>query len=106
MPTGADQPSMRTRKVLSLTGGRPDFNRLNEEVAIIVEESTTPIIQSESLPQLQVQITYLAGESSADLVEERTRVGKLWDRARQIKPGEMLASIRETKNDFFNAKKN
>ncbi|MCP4459995.1 MAG: hypothetical protein GY816_18525 [Cytophagales bacterium] len=79
---------------------------MKESVAVLEETNSTPDSISESLPQLQVQITYLAGESSTDETEEKTKVGKLWDRALQIKPGEMLASIRETKNEFFSGKKN
>ena len=75
---------------------------------VVIEESIEPILDDElaMLPQLRVQITYKADEEPSALKEDKTRVGKLLAKARQIKPGEMLASIRETKNDFFNGKKN
>ena len=55
------------------------------------------------IPQLDVQITYIA---SAEKEDDKSKVGLWIEKARQLKPGEMLASIRESKNDFFNGKRN
>ncbi len=79
---------------------------LIEGTALVKEKTIPRIVEEELLPQLQVQITYRASESPITTNEEKTKVGKLLAKARQIKPGEMLASIRETKNDFFNNKRN
>jgi hypothetical protein len=71
---------------------------------MVVEESpldTTPI---QSLPGMGVQITYKASVPAP--VEEKSRIEKLWAKAKDIKPGDVLADLRETKNDFFNGKKN
>lgn len=67
----------------------------------MTELDTTPI---ESLPGVSVQITYKA--SPPVKVEEKSRIERLWAKAKEIRPGEVLADIRETKNDFFNGKKN
>jgi hypothetical protein len=74
-----------------------------EEPMVVVESEldTTPI---QSLPGVSVQITYKATPSVP--VEEKSRIERLWAKAKEIRPGEMLADIRETKNDFFNGKKN
>ena len=86
----------------------PLLNPLEITTSVVIEEDKKPIFDSQvaELPQLQVQITYKADASPSVLEEDKTRVGKLLAKARQIRPGEMLASIRETKNDFFNGKKN
>ena len=77
-----------------------------EEAVAVLEVVNRVDNKVEALPQFQVQITYKASESPVELPEQKTKVGKLWAKARQIKPGEMLASMRETKNDFFSGKKN
>lgn len=62
-------------------------------------------ILEETLPQLSVQITYIAShapEQDTTKTDDKTKVGRLIAKAREISPGEMLASIRETKNNFFN----
>jgi len=78
---------------------------VQEAIAVVdlkKHEGTNPM---EASAHFQVQITYQASEVPAEVTDEKTRVGKLFAKARQIKPGEMLASLRETKNDFFNGSK-
>jgi len=80
-------------------------SEVQEAIAAVdlgTHEDTNPM---EASPHFQVQITYQASEVPAEVVDEKTRVGKLFAKARQIKPGEMLASLRETKNDFFSGSK-
>lgn len=76
-------------------------NLTEEPVTEEVQLDTTPI---QSLPGVSVQITYKA--TPPVKVEEKSRIEKLWAKAKEIRPGEVLADIRETKNDFFNGKKN
>ena len=86
----------------------PVLTPLDIAETIVLANEVKPDLEDQmtKLPQLQVQITYKADESPVVVEEDKTQVGKLLIRARQFKPGEMLASIRETKNDFFNGKKN
>lgn len=67
----------------------------------MLELDTAPI---QSLPGVGVQITYKATPPAP--VEEKSRIERLWAKAKEIKPGDVLADIRETKNDFFNGKRN
>lgn len=68
---------------------------------------TEPI---QELPGVKVQITYKAGGPDPlpgqSVEEEKSKLGRLWAKAKEIKPGEVLASVRETKNEFFDSKLN
>ncbi|MEQ9232299.1 MAG: hypothetical protein RIF46_16580 [Cyclobacteriaceae bacterium] len=67
----------------------------------IIEE----VDEAALLPQLSVQITYIASsqpEPDTLKTDDKTKMGKLIAKAREISPGDMIASIRETKNNFFN----
>jgi len=48
-----------------------------------------------------VQITYKAVKDTVE-TEDKSKLEQLWTRAKEIKPGEMFASIRQAKNDLFN----
>lgn len=53
-------------------------------------------------PQLDIQITYIA----SNVPDDRSGIERLWARAKEIKPGEVWANIRDTKNDFLQGKRN
>jgi len=83
----------------------PDFTMPSEAVAQVESEPATDREEAiEALPGVSVQITYKSTPPVA--APQKSKIEKLWAKARDIKPGDMLGSIRETKNDFFNGKKN
>ena len=61
----------------------------NEAYAnLITNEESLMEAQIESLPQLQVQITYKAGEQ-IETKQDKSKIGQLWAKAMQIKPGDV-----------------
>lgn len=82
-----------------------DFNLPSETVAQVEQGISTENEEAiEALPGVSVQITYKSTPPVA--APQKSKIERLWAKARDLKPGEMLGSIRETKNDFFNGKKN
>jgi hypothetical protein len=81
------------------------------EKATVVEtpEVNTPEVEATEKPIsiAPIQIKYVASVISEEPKEkeERSVLGKIWDKAKDLKEGgEVLASIRETKNNFLERK--
>ncbi len=66
-------------------------------------DATEELETIQAPPGVSVQITYKA--TPPVMVDEKSKIEKLWAKAKDIRPGDVLGNIRETKNDFFNGKK-
>lgn len=77
-----------------------------KEAVAVLETGSPTNNQVEALPKFRVQITYRASEFLVKSPKQKTKIGWLWAKSQQVNPGEMLVSMRQKKNDFFNGKKN
>jgi hypothetical protein len=68
-----------------------------------VLDTTEELETIQTPPGVSVQITYKA--TPPVMVDEKSKIEKLWAKARDIRPGDVLGNIRESKNEFFNGKK-
>ena len=110
IPVQASKPVVMEMVASAVVQEEPEFNAemppaVDRRIASIVANDVVGLSDFHPIPEnpFNVQIVYIASNSTVD---SRTGFEKLWDRAKGLKPGDMWASIRDTKNDFLSGSKN
>ena len=83
----------------------PEISPIRELQMADLEVDDFDLLQLEDpLPEVTVRFTYIAHEEPTveEPVDERSRMAKIIDKARDMTPGTMIASIRETRSELLN----